>query len=408
MSELDYPQDLRYTAEHEWVRSGDDGTVRIGITSFAQDALGDVVYVSLPAVGDTVTRGRRLRRGRVDQVGQRPLRPARRRGDGGQRGPRRARPSWSTPTPTARAGCTSCARPTRLPWTACSTPRHTVTPRLTDGRRPSVRTVCAPRLTPPKVCTLHERDLTTAAERSDRMNGSEPRRAGVLDPPEPTTMRLPEHRPGARRSSHAHEAEHVAQPGRPGHGRRAASRDRPAGRPPRPQHRCAVPARRRRGQLRSSPRQRHLPRRRDGLPQARDLPPRGRDLRRPRRRLAQRHLRQPASGSTRSPCRPATRSRSASSASCSTPERPDRKPRARWTVAVSPRRAPVDDDRCGARCAVRGLPRRHRSPRSGSSRRRGWSHPARTGPATAPTPRPTSTGCATSSPPSATTSGRSR
>jgi glycine cleavage system H protein len=57
MSELDYPQDLRYTAEHEWVRSGDDGTVRIGITSFAQDSLGDVVYVSLPTVGDTVTAG---------------------------------------------------------------------------------------------------------------------------------------------------------------------------------------------------------------------------------------------------------------------------------------------------------------------------------------------------------------
>ena len=57
MSELEYPQDLRYTAEHEWVRTADDGTVRIGITSFAQDSLGDVVYVSLPTVGDTVTAG---------------------------------------------------------------------------------------------------------------------------------------------------------------------------------------------------------------------------------------------------------------------------------------------------------------------------------------------------------------
>ncbi len=54
MSDQDYPEDLRYTAEHEWVRSGDDGTVRIGITSFAQEALGDVVYVSLPSVGATV------------------------------------------------------------------------------------------------------------------------------------------------------------------------------------------------------------------------------------------------------------------------------------------------------------------------------------------------------------------
>ena len=57
MSQLDYPEDLRYTAEHEWVRAGDDSVVRIGITSFAQDALGDVVYVSLPSVGDTVAVG---------------------------------------------------------------------------------------------------------------------------------------------------------------------------------------------------------------------------------------------------------------------------------------------------------------------------------------------------------------
>lgn len=57
MSDLEYPSDLRYTAEHEWVRSDDGGTVRIGITSFAQDSLGDVVYVSLPAVGDSVAVG---------------------------------------------------------------------------------------------------------------------------------------------------------------------------------------------------------------------------------------------------------------------------------------------------------------------------------------------------------------
>jgi len=57
MSELEYPQDLRYTPEHEWVRAGTDGVVRIGITAFAQDALGDVVFVSLPAVGDSVSAG---------------------------------------------------------------------------------------------------------------------------------------------------------------------------------------------------------------------------------------------------------------------------------------------------------------------------------------------------------------
>lgn len=57
MSELDYPDDLRYTTDHEWIRVGADGMVRIGITAFAQDALGDVVYVSLPAAGETVAVG---------------------------------------------------------------------------------------------------------------------------------------------------------------------------------------------------------------------------------------------------------------------------------------------------------------------------------------------------------------
>ena len=57
MSELDYPDTLHYTSDHEWVQETEGGRVRIGITSFAQDALGDVVYVSLPAVGDTVTSG---------------------------------------------------------------------------------------------------------------------------------------------------------------------------------------------------------------------------------------------------------------------------------------------------------------------------------------------------------------
>jgi len=56
MTDHEYPTGLRYTAEHEWLRTEGD-TVRIGITSFAQEALGDVVYVSLPSVGDAVTAG---------------------------------------------------------------------------------------------------------------------------------------------------------------------------------------------------------------------------------------------------------------------------------------------------------------------------------------------------------------
>jgi glycine cleavage system H protein len=51
------PADLRYTPEHEWVRLTGDGTVRVGITDFAQSSLGDVVYVQLPDVGSEVAAG---------------------------------------------------------------------------------------------------------------------------------------------------------------------------------------------------------------------------------------------------------------------------------------------------------------------------------------------------------------
>jgi glycine cleavage system H protein len=54
-----YPEDLKYTSEHEWVRTPGDaeGSVRIGITDFAQDALGDIVFASLPEVGTDVEAG---------------------------------------------------------------------------------------------------------------------------------------------------------------------------------------------------------------------------------------------------------------------------------------------------------------------------------------------------------------
>ena len=50
---MEFPEDLRYTKEHEWARV-EGGRVRVGITDFAQDALGDVVYVDLPEVGAPV------------------------------------------------------------------------------------------------------------------------------------------------------------------------------------------------------------------------------------------------------------------------------------------------------------------------------------------------------------------
>jgi glycine cleavage system H protein len=54
---MNYPDGIVYTREHEWARAEDGGRVRVGITDFAQDALGDVVYVDLPAEGTDVRGG---------------------------------------------------------------------------------------------------------------------------------------------------------------------------------------------------------------------------------------------------------------------------------------------------------------------------------------------------------------
>lgn len=54
-----YPEDLKYTAEHEWVRVLEEpsGTLRVGVTAYAQEQLGDIVFVQLPDVGEEVTAG---------------------------------------------------------------------------------------------------------------------------------------------------------------------------------------------------------------------------------------------------------------------------------------------------------------------------------------------------------------
>jgi glycine cleavage system H protein len=53
---MEFPQELRYTEQHEWIRAEGD-RIRVGITDFAQDALGDVVYVDVPEVGTEVKAG---------------------------------------------------------------------------------------------------------------------------------------------------------------------------------------------------------------------------------------------------------------------------------------------------------------------------------------------------------------
>ena len=54
---MQYPEDLKYRESHEWAKLEDDDHVRMGISDFAQDALGDVVYVEVPEVGSDVTAG---------------------------------------------------------------------------------------------------------------------------------------------------------------------------------------------------------------------------------------------------------------------------------------------------------------------------------------------------------------
>lgn len=51
---------IKYSAEHEWIQDNGDGTVLIGITDFAQQQLGDLVYVELPEVGDDITKGEEI------------------------------------------------------------------------------------------------------------------------------------------------------------------------------------------------------------------------------------------------------------------------------------------------------------------------------------------------------------
>jgi len=54
---MNIPTDLKYTESHEWVRLEEDGTLTVGITEYAQDALGDIVFVELPQVGKALTAG---------------------------------------------------------------------------------------------------------------------------------------------------------------------------------------------------------------------------------------------------------------------------------------------------------------------------------------------------------------
>ena len=87
-----YPAELRYTREHEWAKI-DGKRARVGITHYAQDQLGDVVFVELPKVGAKVAPDADLRRRRVGEGGVGSVRAALGRGRRGEPGARRSSPS---------------------------------------------------------------------------------------------------------------------------------------------------------------------------------------------------------------------------------------------------------------------------------------------------------------------------
>ena len=325
MSELEYPEDLRYTAEHEWVRAGDGGSCGSGITSFAQDALGDVVYVEPPDRGRHGGRRRRLRRGRVDQVGQRPVRPASRRGHGVNEA-LDATPELVNSDPYGEGWMYELrlrrhrrrrrpARPGGLPPAAGLTHR----PELRRPQKAVLRKEILRCQRSHRVCALLEGpDRRRRGARYDELAAST--RSRRSRPHEPTTMRLPgiggleQIDTGAETEVALSKADQATvdalRPGTallvvlrgPNTGARFLLDDDEVNSGRHPDSDIFLDD--------VTVSRKHAVFRREGD-----------TLRRARRRLAQRHLRQPRADRRGGAARPATRSRSASSAWSSTPAR---------------------------------------------------------------------------------------
>ncbi len=103
---MNFPADLKYTESHEWVRVEADGTLTIGITDHAQDALGDIVFLELPEVGKSVGAGDALAVVESGEGRFRHLRPGGRRSHRRERGRQRRARNPSTPMPSTH-GCSS-------------------------------------------------------------------------------------------------------------------------------------------------------------------------------------------------------------------------------------------------------------------------------------------------------------
>ena len=108
----DYPEDLKYSSEQEWVRSGNGNSVRVGITEYAAEQLGDIVFVTLPEVGEAVAAGDAC--GELESTKSRESSP-------------RSTPCWistrkpSTTIRTVMAGSSRLSSTSRRIWTTCWT-----------------------------------------------------------------------------------------------------------------------------------------------------------------------------------------------------------------------------------------------------------------------------------------------
>ena len=83
---MSYPESYRYAKSHEWLAMNGE-TASVGITDYAQESLGDIVFVELPKVGQQLEAGRKFRLGGERQGGKRPVRARERHRDRGEREP---------------------------------------------------------------------------------------------------------------------------------------------------------------------------------------------------------------------------------------------------------------------------------------------------------------------------------
>ena len=125
MADASYPQDLLYHPEHDWARIDGDGLATFGITWYAQDALGEVVFFDPPAVGTTVSEDEPYAEVESVKAVTDVDRAAVRRDRRGQRGAGRRARRRSTTTRTARGGWSRSACRTHPRRTTCWTPPPT-------------------------------------------------------------------------------------------------------------------------------------------------------------------------------------------------------------------------------------------------------------------------------------------